>query len=74
MFAWCVKGVFIRQGHINTMPYHPPVLKKSLENSQTRVMRYIAPVGEWYERILPILDHVRLQTFCEVIHKFVEVA
>ena len=37
-------------------------------------MRGIAPVGEWYERILLILDHVHLQNFYEGIHKFVEVA
>ena len=36
-------------------------------------MREIATVGEWYELILPILGHVRLQTFYEGIHNFLEV-
>ena len=53
---------------------HPPVLNKILGNSQTRGMWALAPVSEFYERILPILDHVRIQTFWEGIHKFVEVA
>ena len=58
--VWCVKGIFIRQGHTNPVSSHPPVLKKSLGNSQTRVVWALELVGEWYERILPILDHVRL--------------
>ena len=72
--VWCVKGIFRCQGHINPMPSHPPVLNKSLGNFLARVMRVLSPVGEWYECILPILDHVRIHTFCEGINKFVEVA
>ena len=65
-----VKGIFRRQCHINPIPSQQLVVNRILVNSQTRGMRALAPVGEWYERILPILDHVRLQTFCEGIQKF----
>ena len=52
----------------------PPVPKLGLCEAQNCGTEALSPVGGWNNRIVPMLDHACLQTWCEALHGRVKLA
>ena len=64
---WCVKVVFRFQVKTDTFSVHPPVTKEGMVCAHIKAMWELVLAGGRDERIVPILDHARLQSCREVM-------